>query len=214
MIMAKMTLRVLAILTIFLGGCKDSKELPLKSGDLLFRSQTPSLLSQAIDDVTETGNGKHFSHIGIVDIKKDRISVIHAEGGKGVCKEPLDSFMTDERGDLMHADVYRLKPEYQPEIENALNRARSVIGEPYNYSYIVEDSGFYCSELVWWAFLPDSLFQLKPMTFKDSNTGKFHEGWIKYYMKLGIEIPEGKLGCNPNGMATSDKIYFLQTFDN
>lgn len=208
-----MTLKVYTVLIILLTGCKDSKELPLKSGDLLFRGQTPSLLSQAIDDVTETGNGKHFSHIGIVDVDNGEICVIHAEGEKGVCKEPLDSFMTDERGDSMHVDVYRLKPEYQSGIEKAMNRARSVIGEPYNYSYIVEDSGFYCSELVWWAFLPDSLFQLKPMTFKDSKTGKFHDGWIKHYKKLGIEIPEGKPGCNPNGMAASDKIFFLRAFD-
>jgi hypothetical protein len=44
------------------------------------------------------------------------------------------------------------------------------------------------------------------MTFKDPETGKFLPGWIKHYQKLGIPVPEGEPGCNPNGLASSDKL--------
>jgi len=47
------------------------------------------------------------------------------------------------------------------------------------------------------------------MTFKDIETNDFHPGWIEHYDKLGIEIPEGLPGCNPNGMAASENLILL-----
>ena len=44
------------------------------------------------------------------------------------------------------------------------------------------------------------------MTFKNPQTGEFLAGWVDHYKKLGIPVPEGEPGCNPNGMAASDKI--------
>ena len=44
------------------------------------------------------------------------------------------------------------------------------------------------------------------MTFKDPKTGTFPTAWVEYYQKFGIEIPEGKPGCNPNGLAASEKL--------
>jgi hypothetical protein len=29
---------------------------------------------------------------------------------------------------------------------------------------------------------------------------------VLHYQKLGIHIPEGELGCNPNGLASSEKL--------
>jgi hypothetical protein len=44
------------------------------------------------------------------------------------------------------------------------------------------------------------------MTFKDPETGKFFPTWVDYYQKMEIEIPEGLPGCNPNGLAASEKL--------
>ena len=37
-------------------------------------------------------------------------------------------------------------------------------------------------------------------------TGKNDEFWQSFYEKLNVEVPEGKLGCNPNGLSQSTKI--------
>jgi hypothetical protein len=81
-----------------------------------------------------------------------------------------------------------------------------MLGKPYNFSYILSDSAHYCSEFIYRAFAPDSVFALAPMTFKDPQTGEFPEAWVEHYQKLGIEIPEGLPGCNPNGMAASERL--------
>ena len=193
----------------FLMGCSRSDEVALETGDLLFRGKTPSMLSQAIDDVTQTGDDNHFSHIGLVEVIKGEVNVIHADGLHGVCLQPLDSFLLDGEGNSLYVEAFRLKPGFGDAVDMAIRRARSAIGEPYNYSYIIGDTGYYCSELIWWAFNPDSVFTLEPMTFKDQNTGTFHPGWVEHYEELSIEIPEGRPGCNPNGMAASDNIYRL-----
>lgn len=184
-------------------------QIELKTGDILFRGKKPTDLSDAIDDVTQTGKGHHFSHVGMVEVINSDVFVFHAEGEKGVCKEPLDSFATDEAGRRLYVEAYRLKPGYQNNIDSAILRVKSVIGEPYNYTYIIEDKGYYCSELIYWAFESDSVFQLNPMTFKDLETDEFHPGWIEHYDKLEIEIPEGLPGCNPNGMAASENLMHI-----
>ncbi|PWD97911.1 hypothetical protein DDZ16_18305 [Marinilabilia rubra] len=199
---------VLTFLLMFVVG-SGFGQVELKTGDILFRGKNPTKLSEAIDEVTQTGSGHHFSHVGIAEVTDGEVFVIHAEGEKGVCKESLDSFSIDEVGRSLYVEAYRLKPKYRDNIDSAIVSVNSVIGEPYNYTYIIEDKGYYCSELIYWAFQSDSVFQLNPMTFKDLETGDFHPGWIEHYNKLGIEIPEGLPGCNPNGMAASENLLLL-----
>lgn len=199
----------LIILIGMFSSCTGNERFELRTGDLLFRGRTPSALSSAIDEVTQTGDGNHFSHVGLVEVIAGEVYVIHAEGEKGVCRQPVDSFMTDDTGEKLYAEAFRVKDDFRKGIGEAVKRAASAIGEPYNYTYIIEDSGYYCSELIWWAFSPDSVFALSPMTFKDPVSGRFHDGWVRHYEKLGMDIPEGLPGCNPNGMAASDNIYRL-----
>lgn len=199
----------IAFIMIFTG-CNHSRDFKIKTGDLLFRGKTnSSSLSTAIDDVTRVKKGKHFSHVGIVDMEGNDLFVIHADGRSGVCREPLKDFMTNNKGDTLYVEAYRLRNKWNDGVAKAIERASGLIGEPYNYTYIIEDSGYYCSELVWYAFKPDSVFSLEPMTFKDPKNGKFHSGWIEHYKKLGVNIPEGLPGCNPNGMAASERLELL-----
>lgn len=51
------------------------------------------------------------------------------------------------------------------------------------------------------------------MSFKNLETNTFHKGWIAHYKNLGIPIPEGKLGCNPNGMASSNTLKFIKKYN-
>ncbi|HKJ43421.1 MAG TPA: YiiX/YebB-like N1pC/P60 family cysteine hydrolase [Sunxiuqinia sp.] len=179
--------------------------LKIKTGDLLFRETVSSNLSQAIDQVTQTGKQTHFSHIGIADVERDTVFVLHASPIGGTCKITLNEFSHPE-ADSVRVVVYRLKKPYRSAIPSAIKEAKSLLGKPYNFSYILSDSSQYCSEFIYRAFEADSIFKLNPMTFKDPATREFAPTWVDYYKKLGLEIPEGKPGCNPNGMAASDKI--------
>jgi len=177
----------------------------LRTGDLLFCSSNSGELSKAIDQATQTGKATHFDHVGIIEIQNDTVWVLHAAPKKGVCRETIGQFLIDEK-DTINAIAYRLKEKYSKAIPLALIKAHSFLGEPYKYSYILKDNGYYCSEYIYKIFSADSIFTLNPMTFKDPKTAQFLMGWVDHYQKLGIPIPEGEPGCNPNGMAVSEKI--------
>jgi hypothetical protein len=47
------------------------------------------------------------------------------------------------------------------------------------------------------------------MTFKNPEDQTFSSHWIEYYERLGISIPEHQPGCNPNGLASSEKLRLI-----
>lgn len=177
----------------------------MKNGDIIFVASAASALTQAIDAVTQTDAKTHFVHMGIIAKNAATLSILHADTETGVCEQLLDSFAYKANGLF----VYRIKKLSETAASEAIAFARKHIGEPYNYTYILPDTGFYCSEYVYAAFEPFSIFELNPMTFKNSGTEQMNETWVDYYKKLGIEVPEGALGCNPNGMASSPNLVFI-----
>ena len=183
----------------------DELNLDLQTGDLLFCSPTSSELSKAIDQATQTGQDTHFDHVGIVDIKNDTVYVLHAAPKKGVCRETLAQFFYSYQ-EKVTITIFRLNENYAKAIPSAIKKAYTLLGQPYNQSYILKDPGIYCSEYIYEIFASDSIFQLKAMTFKNPKTGQFLSGWVNHYKKLGIAIPEGEPGCNPNAMASSEKL--------
>nr|WP_319401972.1 YiiX/YebB-like N1pC/P60 family cysteine hydrolase [uncultured Carboxylicivirga sp.] len=204
------TLTVLMI--VVLAACQPEAE--IKSGDILFRGKSEGSLSSAIDEVTQTYPNFHFTHMGVVQVKNGEVMVWHATPDKGVVCEALQAFSSENGEDSVVIGHFRIKNISEQSIESALKLAKQYKGQPYDYTYIMESRGFYCSEFVYALFEKDSVFTLDPMTFKNPKTGAFHQGWIDHYQKMGIEIPEGKPGCNPNGMAASDKLEFLGYLSN
>jgi hypothetical protein len=182
----------------------------IKSGDILFRGALSSNLSEAINDVTQTEKSTNYTHIGICDVVDGKVLVYHSDLGKGVVKEPLELFMSSEESVNYNVDLYRIKNIESKQIERAISMAKSLIGEPYNTTYILEDKGYYCSEYIYALYKKDSVFKLEPMRFKNPEKNTFHKGWVEHYKNLGIPIPEGKLGCNPNGMASSNTLKFIK----
>jgi uncharacterized protein YycO len=180
----------------------------LMSGDLLFMTHPSCNLSKAIDQATQTKNETHFSHIGIVERDGDEISVFHSTPKNGVCCESLDQFLHPDEMEVIVA-VYRLKEQYLKTIPQAIDSARGFLGEKYNHSFVHSDPGYYCSEFIYKIYAQDNIFHLYPMTFKDPNNGEFIPVWVEYYQQLGISIPEGEPGCNPNGMAASETLELL-----
>lgn len=158
-----------------------------------------------IDQATQTGQDTHFDHVGIVDIQNDSVYVLHAAPKKGVSRETLAQFFYSYK-EKVTITIYRLNEKYAKAIPSAIKKAYILLGQPYNQSYILKDPGIYCSEYIYEIFASDSIFQLKAMTFKNPKTRQYLPAWVNYYKKLGIAIPEGELGCNPNAMASSEKM--------
>lgn len=180
----------------------------LKSGDLIFVGAKTKNLSGAINRVTQRSSTKSYDHVGLIERNNDSLYILHASGDKGSHKELLQVFLS-EQSDSVQMGVYRLKDPFQAAIPSALQVANNSLGKPYNWTYVLNDSSYYCSDYIEIAFRQDHIFKLEPMTFINPATKKIDKFWLTYYQKLGLEVPEGQLGCNPNGLAASDKLRFL-----
>lgn len=187
-------------------GCKNSQISGLKNGDLLFVTAKETGLSGAINNVTQKQKNASFDHIGIVEKSKDGIFVLHAAPKGGSQKQEIKDFLKDQSKEGQRVMVYRLKSEYQKSIPYALEKANSMLGKPYNFNYILDENSYYCSDFIERAFREDHIFKLEPMTFIDPETGKTNVFWEEFYQKKNLKVPEGELGCNPNGLAASQKL--------
>jgi len=200
----------ITIITCFLllNSCSPKYGIQLQNGDLLFVSADDGQLSDAIDRVTQTTKSTHYSHVALLEKSGKDCWVLQADTRNGSERIPLSKFLQYTKDDKNSIDVYRLSPAFQQTIPNAVQAAKTMLGKPYNYTYILSDTAFYCSDFVQRAFARDTVFSLAPMSFKDS-TGNTNKVWFDFYQKQHLAVPEGKPGCNPNGLANSDKIRFV-----
>lgn len=126
----------------------------------------------------------------------DSLAVVEAFGDS-VQVTPLATFYArSAEGGVV---AMRLKRKYRPLIPAAVAFALSQREVPYDHAYMLDNGRWYCSELLTEAF-PLGLFPYQPMTFKDPGTGAFLPAWEAHYAQLGIPIPEGALGNNPNSL--------------
>lgn len=178
----------------------------LKNGDLLFININCGAMCDAINAVTEGFNGNDFNHMGIVVLEESNVFVYEAVG-KGVSKTPLKDFLRATKNAVYSA---RLKNKYQHLIPAALAYCESQLGTSYDDDFLYNNGKYYCSELIYDAFLNANnhkpFFKLFPMTYKEPKSNEFFAVWVDHFKKQGIEIPEGKLGCNPGGMSLDEKI--------
>lgn len=183
----------------------------LKNGDLIFVEAEQENLSGAINRVTQRDKSSSFDHIGLIEIDQDSIFVLHASSKYGSIRQHLTDFHISQKTDRNNLLIYRLKKVNQQAIPEALKEAKKMLGKPYNWSYILNDSSYYCSDFIERAFRKFQIFHLEPMTFINPATSKTDSFWIDFYNKQGLKVPEGELGCNPNGLAASEKIIKMGT---
>lgn len=198
-------------IAFFCASCADQKAKlsPFEDGDILFLASGSSDLAKAISESTKTKDSTDFFHVGIASVENNQVYVYHASSEKGVCKELFDSFATNKWGERFRVYQFRLKQEYKASISKALEKAPGYVGQPYNFTYILEDTGMYCSEYVYVLFEGDGVFHLNPMHFTALDSDSILPAWTKYYADMGIAVPEGKPGCNPNGMAAEESLEFI-----
>ena len=209
---------------------KENTEFQLEVGDILFQDLDSSPLCDAIELVTPGFKNGNFSHIGIVvetldvlyinpdkicnkDNPENYLRVLEAIPEK-VTTTRIDTFLmrSSDNNNNPKVIVGRLKNEYKNTIPKAIEFANKQIGVDYDDVFILDNNKYYCSELIYEAFLKDSIFQLNPMTFLDPKSGDTLQTWIDYYSYLGVEIPEKKLGINPGIMSLSDKIEIVHFY--
>lgn len=196
----------LLLLTLLFINCSSYQKAELRNGDLLFVTAKETGLSGAINNVTRKQEEASFDHIGIAEKENGHWYVLHAAPKGGSQKQELKNFLKDQSDEGQRVIIYRLKPEYQKTIPAALIKAEAMLGKPYNFNYILNENSYYCSDYIERAFRENHIFKLEPMTFKDPKTGKTNEFWESFYQKKNLQVPEGEPGCNPNGLAASEKL--------
>ena len=185
----------------------------LKAADIIARSAgVNSSIGKAINDVTSSGSSAaNFVHIGIVNPTDSGVYVIHAAAARGVVYDTLTAFTTSD-SQRFYAAIYRLPESLDLDEEGIITAALAHLGKGYDKAFGWSSDSIYCSELVYKAFEPYGFFKTNPMTFKDLKTGKTHPTWISHYKELGAPIPEGEMGCNPNGLIATEGLTLIKTY--
>ena len=165
------------------------------------------------DNVTPGFNNMNFSHVGIVSII-DGTPMVYEAYPPSVQLIDLKVFLNRslDINNKPKVIVGRLKKEYRKSIRSAISFIENKVGTKYDEFFLYENNKFYCSELLYDAFLKDSIFELRPMNYKYQDSNEFQKQWINHFKKLDSEIPQGKLGINPGTMSISEKIEIVQIF--
>lgn len=204
-------LSFLALLLPLVCGAQVVNISELKDGDLIFQDMDCGPLCDAIEAVTEGYNGNDFSHMGMVYHKDGTLHVIEA-AGNAVRLTTLEKFSGNTQKPMY---IGRLKKSYQKLINPAILFSLKQVGVPYDEEYVYNNGKYYCSELIYDAFKEANngkpFFSLYPMTYKQPGTNSFFTAWETYYKEIDKPIPEGKPGCNPGGISTSDEITIIGT---
>lgn len=183
----------------------------LKDGDLIFMDMDCGPLCDAIEAVTEGYKGNDFSHMGMVYRRNDSLYIVEA-AGNSVRLTAWEKFRNYTKKPLYAG---RLKPKYAGLPPKAVAFSLKQMGKPYDDEYVYNNGAYYCSELIYDAFLfandGKPFFTLEPMTYRQPGTKEFFPAWVDYYKTLGKPIPQGLPGCNPGGISKSNKIDIIGT---
>lgn len=199
----------------------------LKTCDLIFELDGGSDFSQAITDATTRGDSLNFVHVGIIEVGEEGVNVIEASPKYGVRVVSLNDFMTPEQliCDSLSSNIgedeimpgksskYRFKRlNMDFPADKVIDRAKSFVGQPYDWWYLPDNGKMYCSELVYESFLTEEgerIFESHPMNFQ-SDDGTFPEFWVRLFEELGDEIPQGKEGTNPNDLWRDSRLIEIE----
>ncbi|MCD7794406.1 MAG: hypothetical protein LUH46_06015 [Alistipes sp.] len=175
----------------------------LQSGDLLFQAGESSDMTGAITAATGENGRLNFSHVGIAVVKNGADSVLEATTNGGVRLTALPEFLARSTKIGGHPAVVAMRLKDTTGVCEAIVRARSYLGLPYDYSFLPDNGKFYCSELVWECYRKldgSPLFTARPMNFRTED-GTLPPFWAELFARQGESVPEGVPGTNPNDMS-------------
>ncbi|MEG0182431.1 MAG: YiiX/YebB-like N1pC/P60 family cysteine hydrolase [Stenotrophomonas sp.] len=174
----------------------------VRDGDLLFVTAGHGGLSAAIDDATSRQDAPSFDHVALVARAHRQLQVLHADE-KGSRQQALADFQQEARDKHRQIVVYRLRAPPPHAIADAVATARTMLGRPYNTTYVLNEDSYYCSDFIERAFRAHHVFALQPMNFRNPQTGEISRHWVDLYRGMGMDVPQGLPGTNPNDMAAA-----------
>ena len=182
----------------------NSYSFELLSGDLLFQVEGDSDFSHAITKSTTSEEIFNFIHVAIVDVdEKGNINIIEASPNQGVQKISLNDFLESSPTVNGKPGVLVKRIKYEIPQNDIIKTAKGYIGQSYDWYFLPDNGLMYCSELVYESYLDKNgkhIFSNSPMNFRTSD-GTIPEFWIQLFENLGVEIPEGIPGTNPNDLS-------------
>lgn len=182
--------------------CQPQQFTP-RTGDLLFQVNEPSAMTNAITDATAQEERYKISHVAIYRQNGDRQWVLEASSRGGVRRIAWREFLASSASIGGQPGVIVMRVDAEFPVEEAIRRAESHIGEPYDYFYLPDNGKMYCSELVCesYRFADGSpIFTTRPMNFRNA-AGELPAFWVELFDRLGEPVPEGVPGTNPAEMA-------------
>lgn len=201
-------LLLLFCILILAAGCVQKKDF-LRNGDLVFvglplgyQAETGTV-DEAIAAATGHEGVLNLIHVAIAEVDADSIWIIDATIAHGVDRHPLEVFFKDftlKDGTYPEFIIKRVKGV---DVKAAVERAKTFCGRGYDMYFLAENEELYCSELVQRSFLDavgNQVFESEPMNFCAPD-GTMPPYWDWLFGQLGMEIPQGQPGTNPQRMA-------------
>lgn len=204
--MKKLILIFAALLA--LAACRQEKP-GLRNGDLVFvgipldYSVEDDSMDAAITAATGDTVGLNLIHAAILEVDADSVFVIDATLRRGVDRHPLDTFLTDftlKDGSLPELIVKRVKGV---DTDAAVEKAKTFCGRAYDLYFLPDNEELYCTELIQRSYLDASgaeVFDSEPMNFRAPD-GTMPVYWEWLFGLLGIDVPQGLPGTNPQRMS-------------
>ena len=170
-----------------------------------------SLEADSMDAAISASTGKdslNIIHVAIAEVRGDSTWIIDATIKRGVDRHPLDTFLTDftlRDGSLPEFFIGRVKGI---DADAAVERAKRYCGRGYDSRFLPDNEELYCSELVQLSYLSASgeqVFDSEPMNFLAPD-GTMPLYWEQLFSILGMDVPQGAPGTNPQRMFSSEKV--------
>lgn len=203
----------IAVCFVVLAACSCDRR--LRTGDLIFvglpmdyKAEEGSM-DAAISSATGTADGLNLIHVAIAEVQADSVWIIDATIAHGVDRHPLDTFLRDftlKDGSFPEFIVKRVKGV---DAEAAVERAKTFCGRAYDTYFLPDNEELYCSELVQKSYLDASgeqVFSSEPMNFLAPD-GTMPPYWEWLFGKLGMDVPQGVPGTNPQSMSQSGVLF-------
>lgn len=160
-------------------------------------------MTGAITAATGENGRLNFSHVGIAVVKNGADSVLEATTNGGVRLTALPEFLARSAKIGGRPTVVAMRLKDTAGVSEAVRRARSHLGLPYDYSFRPDNGKFYCSELVWECYRTSDgspIFTARPMNFR-AEDGTLPQFWTELFARRSESVPEGVPGTNPNDMS-------------
>ena len=192
----------------------------LQNGDLIFvglpldyEAETGSM-DAAISSATGEEGALNLIHVAIAEVQADSVWIIDATIAHGVDRHPLDTFLKDftlKDGSYPAFIVKRVKGA---DADAAVERAKTFCGRGYDVHFLPDNENLYCSELVQKSYLDADgkpIFHSEPMNFLAPD-GSMPPYWEWLFGELGMDVPQGMPGTNPQKMSQASCLSEVPVF--